>query len=105
MLGHLHLVQDLLKDGHSVLHLGGELPCQLTKLNSQWSIIKFAITPSESCHWVAPELFHIPLQVTTPGWVVFLLGCTFFLLLFTSSADGGLVAMHPSQLSITSPEE
>merc|ERR1719381_465593 len=94
MLGHLHLVQDLLKDGHSVLHLGGELPCQLIELN---------ISPPEGCHWIAPELFHIPLQVTTPGWVIFLVGCTFFLLLFTSNADGGLVSMHPSQLSITSP--
>jgi len=41
--------------------------------------------------------------MTTPDWVVFLLGCPFFLLLPTSNAEGGLVAVNPGQLSITSP--
>ena len=95
MLGHLHLVEDPLKERHHMLRLGGELPRQLTELNSQWTIIELTISPSEGCHRVAPELFHVPLEVKTPGWIAFLLGCALFLLLLTSSANGRLVAMHP----------
>ena len=95
MFGNLHLVEEPLKEGHHMLHLGGELSCQLTKLNSQWTIIEFAVSTSESCNRVAPKLFHVTLEVTAPGWVVFLLSCTLFLLLLTSSANGRLVAMHP----------
>ena len=105
MLGHLHLVEDPLKERHNMLHLGGELSCQLTKLNSQWSVIEFTISPSEGGQRVAPELFHVPLHVATPGWVVFLLGQPFLLLLLASRADGGLVAMHPCQLSIASAKK
>ena len=83
-----------------MLRLGGELPRKLTELNSQWSVIEFTISPSEGSQRVAPELFHVPLHVATPGWVVFILGRAFFLLLYASCTDGGLVAMHPWQLSI-----
>ena len=100
MLGHLHLVEDPLKERHHVLHLGGERSCQLAELNSQWSVIEFTISPSEGGQRIAPEFLHVPLHVATPGWVIFLLSRAFFLLLYASCTDGGLVAMHPWQLSI-----
>merc|ERR1719239_1648202 len=86
-----------------MLHLGGELPGKLTKLNGQWTIIEFTISTSEGCHRVAPELFHVPLEVATPSWIIFLLGCTLVLLLLTSSANGGFVPMHPCKLGVSSP--
>ena len=105
MLGHFHLVENSLEERHHLLNLGGELPCELTKLGCQRPIIELPISSPEGGQGVCPELCHVSLEVATPRWVVLPLGKAMLLLLEAGGAGGGIVAMNPCQLGVVPPEE
>ena len=105
MLGHFHLVKDSLQERHHLFNLGGELPCELTKLGCQGPIVELPISSPEGGQRVRPELLHISLEVATPRWVVLPLGKAMLLLLEAGGAGGGIVAMNPCQLGVVPPEE